>query len=113
MKIEIHYTSFNLRADTEAVVSTPRTLLFFEEMDIPYTIDSRPCETPPYKKDWIEYHEQYGTIDVDLETPEDIRVFADRYCARILIQSSSCVIDFLQERMNAEPMLLRIQKKRV
>jgi|AGFT01.1.fsa_nt_gi hypothetical protein len=113
MNIEIQYTSFNLSADTEAVVSTPRTLLFFEEMEIPYTIDSRPCDSAPFTKNWIEYSQDYGTISVDVDSVDELREFAERYGARIIMNKSKCSIDFVAERMNVEPTVLHIKKKRV
>lgn len=96
MKVDIHYTSFNLRKDTESIVATAGAIAFFNDHDIPYILEERDMFGGG-KKEMITWHESATPIELVDFTLDVMHEYANRYELFFQIGKESVSIHFIEK----------------
>lgn len=93
MKVDIHYTSFNMRKDTESIVATSGAIAFFNDHDIPHVLEEHD-RFGGGKKEMITWHESATPIELVDFSIDVMHEYAQRYNLIFQIGKETVVIKF-------------------
>lgn len=93
MKVEIDYTSFNLRKDTESVKRTAGAELFMKDFNIPYEV----VEIGGIER--LQYHQDNGTVTVGWHSIYMFKEMAERYNCVFEVKADKTRIKFNENTM--------------